>query len=257
MRTNKIYFFLLVFLFLMFLSSNIIKAQEFKLITKDAVIIDDKIVVNFDFTKFKKKQRFNILLEVKNSSGELINAKSLSGDVGKNIVGGENKKIIWDYLVDNIVIDDEISFEIKAQLHKGEEDISKKPTKTVLIGKALLLSAIFPGWGQAKIKQRKSYLLLGLITYGAAAASFAYHNNSYNNYSKYLNDETHSSESNYFSKSESQKALSKYLLYGAASAWTLNMIWTVITSSKNNKVKVSANINPYFKSTELTFSYKF
>ena len=256
-------------------------AQKFKIITKTAEIIDNKVIITYNFATYKQDQRFKVWIEIKNSSGKKLNIESLSGDTGKNITGGKDKQIVWDFLGDKILIDDEIGIEVMAELIVNEVSgiieeepdiveeelvINEKPEKTVSTGKVLILSAVLPGMGITKVKHKKTYLVLGVITYGTAAMSYVYNNMAYNNYTEYSDGETISTESEFFSKSSSQKSLSNIFMYTAAAAWSANMIWTFIAAKNNNstaglgkssKINFTANINPYYKIPELVIIYKF
>lgn len=275
MRNIKFSFLSASFLLMLFIGSVDVNAQDFKIVTKTAEIIDDKVIITYDFTAYKQDQKFKVWIEIKNSSGSKLNIKSISGDTGKNIAGGKNKQIIWDFLDDKILIDDEIGIEVKAKLIVNEEPeiieeelvINEKPKKTVSTGKVLLLSAVLPGMGITKVKQKKTYLILGVITYGTAAMSYVFNKGAYNNYTEYLNNETISTESDFFKKSSSQKSMSNIFMYTAAATWSANIIWTLIAASKNNnstaslmkpsKINFTANINPYYKTPEIVFIYKF
>lgn len=41
-------------------------------------------------------------LELRDAKGIRINAKALAGDVGRNVSGGSNKRIIWDLGADKL-----------------------------------------------------------------------------------------------------------------------------------------------------------
>lgn len=260
------------FTFIMLFGNMILNAQDFKIVTKSAEIVNDQVMVTYEFETFKKNQKFKVWIEIKKSSGEKIDVKSLSGDIGKDIDGGKNKEIIWDFLNDKILIDDEIGIEVFATLINNNEQIiiendivDNENQKTISSGKALLLSAVLPGMGIAKVKQQKYFLALSVITYGTAAMSYIYNNMAYNNYTDYLDNEIISSESASFNKSKKQKSMSKIFLYTAAATWTTNLIWTAVAASKNkstafyknNKLNFTANINRHYKIPEFGIIYKF
>ena len=258
MRNIKALFLLIILLSFSFLN---IKAQKFKILTKAANVVDNKLVIDYGFTKSKQKQNFNVWLEIKNSTGEKLNVKAVSGDVGENIKGGENKQIIWDFLADNIVIDDNIGIEVKAELMIPEKTISNIST-----GKALLLSAVMPGLGIAKVKQKNSYLLLGAVTYGSVILSYINNKNANNNYNEYLSNNIPSSESDSYSKSNSQKTMSNVFAYTAITTWAVNMIWTLSAAKKSNsvvglsdknKVQFATGVNPYSRSPVFMLTYRF
>ncbi len=273
MKQLRFLFLSTSFVFIILFGNNILNAQDFKIVTKSAKIVNDEVLVTYEFETFKKNQKFKVWIEIKKSTGEKIKVKSLTGDVGKDIEGGKDKQIIWDVLNDKILIDDEIGIEVFATLINNDEQIiiendivDNENEKTITSGKALLLSAVLPGLGIAKLKQKNSFFALSVITYGTAAMSYIYNNMAYNNYTEYLDNEIISSESDSFNKSKTQKTMSNVFLYTAAATWTTNLIWTVIASSKNNKstafynnnrLNFTVNINRHYKIPEFGISYKF
>ena len=60
-------------------------AQKFKILTKSANVVDNKLVVDYSFTKFKQKHSYNVWLEIKNSAGTTLNVKSVKGKSCKKI----------------------------------------------------------------------------------------------------------------------------------------------------------------------------
>ena len=268
----------------MLVFSNIkVHAQDFKVVTKTAEIVDNKVIVKYDFETDRQNQQFKVWIEIKNSSGKKIQFNSISGDAGENIKAGKNKTIVWNFLNDEILINDEIGIEVMAKLvniesvaideSETKDDIAdnnteiNKPQKKVSAGQTLILSSVLPGLGITKVNQKKYYLALSVITYGSVAMSYFYNNQSYKNYNEYLNGGTISSRSDFFKSSKSQKTMSNVFIYTAAATWTANMIWTYIATSKDNKsvagtekknnFNFTININSYNKKPEFGIGYRF
>ena len=78
-------------------------AQNVKVETSNLEIVNNKLIIDYNFIKSKSTQRFTVWVEITKSTGEKINAQSFSGDIGDNLQGGENKQIIWDYNKDGII----------------------------------------------------------------------------------------------------------------------------------------------------------
>jgi len=134
------------FVFIMLFGNSILNAQDFKIVTKSAKIVNDEVLVTYEFKTFNENQKFKVWIEIKKSSGEKIEVKSLTGDIGKNIEGGKNKQIVWDFLNDKILIDDEIGIEVFVTLINNDEQIIIENERKISSGKALLLSAVLPAW---------------------------------------------------------------------------------------------------------------
>ncbi|MCK5134514.1 MAG: hypothetical protein KAR19_01905 [Bacteroidales bacterium] len=72
------------------------------------------VQISFDLLNSSRSDIFTIRIEVTNSEGKAIDARSLSGDIGKSINGGRNKKILWDIESDSIFLDEEIFVQVYA-----------------------------------------------------------------------------------------------------------------------------------------------
>lgn len=86
----------------------------------DFELKNNKIEIIYDIVNFADEETFDISVEILNSEDEPIEAKSLQGDIDKNISGGFNKKIIWDLMKDKVIISDSIFIKITAKLHKDK-----------------------------------------------------------------------------------------------------------------------------------------
>ncbi|RLD78886.1 MAG: hypothetical protein DRJ10_09645 [Bacteroidetes bacterium] len=242
----------------LFFSGFELQAQSVKVETSNLEIVNNKLIIDYNFIKSKSTQRFNVWVEITKSTGEKINAQSFSGDIGDDLKGGENKQIIWDYNKDGIILNDDITVEVFANI-------------TVLgpgMGKALLLSTIFPGLGLSKIDPGKPYWLMGVVGYGLLGGSLLMNKTAVQNYEDYLNTEDPIDSEDLFSRSEENSKLSKTFAYSAIGIWAVNLIWTAvkaknsqsaITGSLNNKQKVFlyGGLDPKTKSAGFTLKYRF
>jgi len=60
----------------------------------------NEVIITYDFVNFSEFERYDIELSFKDEDNHIIKPISVSGDVGKNITGGKNKKIKWDIFND-------------------------------------------------------------------------------------------------------------------------------------------------------------
>ncbi len=65
-------------------------------------------------------------IDISYENGTLVPARSLSGDIGKGVAGGDNKKIIWDIEADSIFLDGDIFVEVYATA--GNSPCCRKPS---------------------------------------------------------------------------------------------------------------------------------
>jgi len=81
----------------------------------DLSLKDNGISISYKLLNSSESEEFTIRIEITDSNGRIINAKSLSGDIGENIPGGLNKEIFWDIEADSIFLDEEIFVQVYAQ----------------------------------------------------------------------------------------------------------------------------------------------
>jgi len=246
----------LTVLMLFLIAPHFVFAQNTKIETTNLLIENNKLIIYYDILKSKKQQHFDVWVEITTSKGEKISVSSFSGDYGNNISGGEGKKIIWDYNNDGVVLNDNISIEVKAKTFLSAMNMKK----------ALLLSAVWPGLGIAKINNKKFHWL-GLITYGAAISAIVMNKQAKSTYVDYKNSETTQDAIDKFNQAESKDDFSKISAYTAIGSWAVNMIWTAIKakstnnsiSGKYNKKRTMfyTNINHRTKTVGFTLKYNF
>ncbi|MFN8258563.1 MAG: hypothetical protein U0W24_22935 [Bacteroidales bacterium] len=232
-------------------------AQKFQVTTKSVEDIDSKLIINYDIIKGKPTQKFKVTLVIKGSSGGIISTKSVTGDIGENVTGGNNKQIKWDYNADKIILNDSINIEVFATLLPNRISTSK----------ALLLSSVCPGLGILKIDKGKPYWLMGVGFYGSIGASVLLNKKASDNYNVYLNNTVDELNADLLSTSQNQDQLSKIFAYTAVGIWGINMIWTAVKAKKANqstismlqkqKLFFSANYDPFFKTNGFIIKYKF
>jgi hypothetical protein len=239
--------------------SSAIFSQKAKIIISSIEDINNQLVIKYDILNSKAFHSFTIELKITNSSGEIIPANTISGDIGANINGGANKQVIWDYNSDKIVLNDDINIEV---LSTKEKIINGG----VSLGNALLLSTLCPGLGISKIKNGKPYWLIGVVGYGGLGASYLINKKGYDNYLSYLTNENDNLNDELLSKSQNQKQLSKTIVYTAIGVWSINLIWTAIKAKKAHKINMTMNkkgmiffpsYNPVGKTSVLTLKIQF
>ncbi len=136
-------------------------------------------------------------------------------------------------------------------------------------GKALAMSAIYPGSGVYSLnKSKKGALLLGVASYATAAASYLTYKNAVSNYDKYI-EETNDAlkRKDYADEWELQLFKSKLFAGTSAGIWVGSMIYTAFTKSKKAPYSFRINkrfplnfgciYNPYIKSPQVSLRLSF
>jgi len=246
----------ILFIFLNLQGTNIL-AQKIKVTTKSIEDIDNKLVIKYDLVKSKANQHFKVSLEITSTKGLSISINALSGDIGDSIPGGINKQIVWDYNADGIVLNEDISIVVIANLL--ETDVS--------MIKALALSSIWPGLGMSKMEKNGPYWLMGIVGYGSLGASVFLNKKANENYESYKENTLDELNDGFLSKSQSQIKLSKTLAYSAIGIWGINLVWTAIKAKRYNQKTISmlkkqqlffyTGYDPHTKTKGFTLKYRF
>ncbi len=104
---------------------SVIYAQQ--LTNAKFVVESKKIIITYNIIDAKQGQTFDVSLFCSKDDGLTFpiecRQESLSGDVGKGISAGYNKKIIWDVLAqEDKLISDKVLFEIRVKVQGGEDE---------------------------------------------------------------------------------------------------------------------------------------
>ena len=198
------------------------------------MMVNDQLVITYDLVNTKPRERFNITANIFTTAGKEIDAQAFSGDVNSDVSGGYKKKIIWDIQKDIAYIEDEIIVRVLAELQNPK---IIKPTSK---GTALLLSTLYPGWGSAKITQKNTHVLKGLLAYGCVAGAVLYDYKAYDNYEKYKNSFDMEESDKFFEDAENQRMLSSVFLYSAVAVWSLEYLNILLAK---NRTRTTAGLN--------------
>lgn len=252
----------LTFALLLFIFINpfISLAQNGDIEITDLVIENNQLAIYYNITKAKKKQTFEVWPVITTSNGQKINASNFSGDFGENIEPGLDKKIIWDYNADGIILNDKIFVELQARVAVTSTDIG--------LGNALLLSAVIPGLGITKAKGGGPYWLMSIPVYASTALAFTNYNDAKNSYDAYLNGNFAAPEdaSLQYNNAIDSQNMSRTFTYSAIGIWAVNMIWTGLSARKKKtgtaykyykKTLFYSRINPVNKTLGFTLKYNF
>jgi hypothetical protein len=220
-------------------------------------ISDDGLMIAYDILSTNPNDRFNIWLEITDSSGVEINAYTLKGDIGDSIKAGVNKQIMWNLYADSILINNTVNVTIVTEkiipeivseekdLSKLPSDMSKEediklieepvPTLTkVKVGNNLLKSALFPGWGLTTLSKGKPYWLMGVVGIGCIGTSIYYNQKANSSYDNYLNS-TDDNVIPYRNDAIKQDKISKVFGWSAVVIWFADLGIVTIKAVGINK----------------------
>jgi len=216
----------------------------------------EKIRIDFNL-KASRKARFLIQLFYSKDGGKTFEGpmKSVLGDAGENISSGKEKKIYWDFLIDDPNFEGKnISFKIKAFLMNPS-------TKLVPQGGPAnaLLSLMAPGIGDMRVRSGglwygaitvSAFTTLGTGLYLRAAAR--------NNYDLYQRARDAQSAQDLLNKANQQNNLSAVLINAAIAIWVVDVALVAWRGFKNQKLrrqKISLGLSPVGNQAIPTFGF--
>lgn len=253
---------LVLFCFGLF-SVNGLGQTKARILNIDFNLVGEDIVITYEIDNYAPGEKFDITIEVITESGKKLDARSLTGDIGRNISGGKNKTVTWDFKNDNIKLTEGIYVEVIAESLLVIE--KPKPSGKKSLGGAFAKSVVFPGWGNSSISGGP-YWLFGLAGYGCIAGSVMFNNQSYQSLQDYRVSHDIDERDQLFSDAESKNQLSTILMAGAAAIWVTDI--TILLIKSNNPQNLSYkqkevvprlgyNIDPISKSPVMTLKITF
>jgi hypothetical protein len=248
MKKQKLFLILAVLLLFSFKSF----AQGF-LITPPALEFDGtQLLISYDVINKNQSDQFYVWVEMEKKNGEVIQVKSLTGDVGENIQSGTNKKITWVPAKDNVFLDEEINVEVKAE----------KYIKSFNKGSAMLMSTALPGLGQTKISKGKPWWITGVVAYGSLAGGLVTHSSFLKSYDSYRSETDPALRSEMLAKTQTQMNFSNILIISGVTLWAANIFWVAITPNRyqplqNVKLTLDQSTGPFKGAALLSLKVNF
>jgi hypothetical protein len=217
--------FSVFFLFLLIIYKS--SSQDFQITQLQLDFSGNQLHITYNLDNKNSAGKFRIRIEIKRQNGLLIQPGAISGDIGENIKAGNNKVIIWDLGKDTISLDEDISVKLTGDI------IAKSYSK----GSLMLMSTVFPGWGQTKITGRP-WWLCGVAAYGALAGGVIFYNKCYDTSIIFNDPLTPKYEKAALEDKGSKEFLnSRIFSVTAASIWVANLIWVAVMPNQKQPMK--------------------
>jgi hypothetical protein len=250
----------ILFFTLFNLAFTVCHGQETYTVSKPRLAItNDVLTITYDIIDSNPDDRFNIWLEISDSSGNEIKAKALNGDIGNNIKPGKNLQVKWNLQADNIYLDQTINVLIVA------EKIEPKIVSEVKVGSVILKSAVFPGWGMTELSNGKPYWIMGVAATACLGSSIYLNRKAQANYEEYLTS-TNDDIFPYWNDAVNQNDISQLLGWTAVAIWVVDMGLVTIKAVRMNKsykksqlnaFSISPGIDPYTNTASISLRYNF
>lgn len=229
---------------------------------------NNQLEIQYNLIGGNPSDAFRVWVEITDSSGIRIDAKSLTGDVGLSVTRGLNKKILWNLSEDGMSISQEIFVEVKAERQSGTEVTKGKVYRSKSgYGKLFIKSTVLPGWGLTEIKRGKPFWIVGVSGYTCLVTSFVFHQKALDTKNEYENALDISIEKNdeLYNKAASQHRVSNALAYTFIALWITDKVILTVTKNKsvrspvanNSGIGFSADYDPYFQNQVFKIYYNF
>ena len=279
---GKIFLFLLVFSFI--LTGSLCYSQtSFKVSDPRLEMVGNTIHIVYDILNSTPSEEFTVELVVKDSEGNVINARALSGDVGDLVTGGKDKHITWDLEVDRIEMNADIYVKVHVKAipppepavvvppavqedgEKSPEEIPVATSREEQYSRTglILQSVAFPGLGLSRYKGGPHWTK-GVLGYGCIVGSLIMNRVAVSTYDGIIDRAGYDAKNTLYQKSLQQDQISEVLAYTAIAIWVSDLVWTIAGTSDLNKrtssyqgLRINPTIDPVSNMPLIAFTYKF
>lgn len=226
---NYITTFTILFVILFFVGNKIGYTQE-EINNVDFRLVENKIEITYDLVNFQRGALYTIEVTIYDVSERVLETNYLSGDVGENIGGGKNKMVTWDFRKDGILDNLEIYVEVVATPMPVSLDMI---AANMSMGEALIMSAAFPGWSNAKLNPGKAQWLKGALGYGSIVAAFLYNQKAASSFEDYRITLNPDRRESFYDQAKQERTISRIFGYTALGIWSIDLTKTVINHNKS------------------------
>jgi hypothetical protein len=282
---GKILFFLLLVFWFLDIPTGY--CQEAVRLSDPRLEIRDNILhITYDFLNSVPSDSFRVSVSIFDENGNRFDAKSLAGDLGKNVSGGLNKRVTWDLGADHIFINayvyvkiyaTQISIEPESLAGVKDEEVSqpledsahgvppapymKSPNRTALVAQSLA----WPGLGLSRVTG-KPHWIRGAVGYGCVAGSVVLNRYASARFQKIPEMDDSQEAIDVFHSTVVQDQVSEALIYVAAGVWITDIVWTLISTSPRGdtalqgstaNLSIRGHYDPRFNIPVLGFIYNF
>ena len=191
----------------------------------------DKIVVTYDIDDYSTRYLYDISITFQSTTK--ITPFALSGDVGKDLTGGKNKKIVWDIYQDI----DGLSGNLRADI------TVKEGTKLKHMGGPAnaIKSLILPGLGDYWVYKNKWHpILMHAAAIGCISGFFISDADSKDNYSLYLKSQSQGEMDKYYSDYKGNIQARNFFLVMAGAIYVYDISFVIVNGVLNKRN------HPYF-----------
>jgi hypothetical protein len=229
---------LISFLFLLVTISATRSQTSPKISNPQVELQGNRVRITYNIEDYYVSDKFNVWIEITDTDGKPIEARTLTGDLGHHINGGKGKEIIWDPEIDGITLEVGINVQLFATLEepppintRSEASLNEKKVNTMGI---MMQSFIFPGLGLSRTTGHPHWLR-GLGGYSCIISSVVLNRLAVNNFEAYKKESEITKRNELFETSLAQDNISEVLAYAAIGIWLSDVLWNIVKCSSMNR----------------------
>ena len=207
----------------------------------DFELVNNKVIITYDIVKHRSEEMYKIWIKVYTAQENELKSAAVTGAVGENVAGGNHKKIVWDPKEDGVYLYNDIYIQVFASSMSSDQEVSETS-----MNKWLMLSALYPGVGNAKMRSNKLWLGAGALGYGCMIGSALLNSKASASYNNYLVSQDITERNNLYNDADSQKQLSTILFVSGAVIWAADLIVFYLSARKSGSSSGAINNKPVY-----------
>ena len=217
-----------------FISSNKLVAQT---LVQDSIRVDKKnktITVPYNLKNGEIINVYNIDVYYSGDRGKtfLGPIKTAKGHIGKDILAGDNRQILWQYgEEDKEFKGKDVQFKLVADYETSVFNYKNE--------NALWRSVLLPGWGNPYVREYKNFkwkyrwLITTVAVYGLIGGSFAQQNAADKTYNTYLNANNNGDATKFYSDANQKYQIAQGMAILAGAIWATDIVRVGLKGRKN------------------------
>lgn len=240
-------------------------AQNINNIKAELDNLNGNIIISYNFnlnSDNKNKYKIEVFYSIDSGKTYSEPLEFVSGDAGNDIKPGNNKKISWNYFVEFPEFDGQnIMFKIRARIDRDYEENQILELKGP---EQVWRSAVFPGWGDNYVRQKKNHWWVGGLAYGLVGSGVFMRLKASNTFNKYKKSFSVEEADDLFAQSNNQKRIGNYLLLAGGTVWLTDMVLVLIKGNQNLKKQAEilkrreqTGFHWHIQPTQIGLTYKF
>lgn len=224
-----------------------------------AVLQGNGIKITYDLSDYQAGDSYEVWVEIADKNGNILNVRTVTGDVGSGVTGGPGKEILWNNVVDGIVPEVGIYIQVLAKPIKpplsqtpaesnsvsgsgtAEKHVERKFSKTGLV----LQSLVLPGLGLSRASG-KPHWLRGVAGYACIGSTLAFNRMSISSFDAYREEFDMDTRNDLYDKVEIQNNVSEICAYAAIGIWLTDLIWNLVGVSNLDQAARINNSNRFY-----------